>query len=670
MDQVVEKPSPTEEIIIEERITKVNGDFYIKKYAMGKFLGKGGFAKVYNFTNLENGKILAGKVIPKANLNRSRAKQKLMIEIRLHKTLFHNNIVKFEHVFEDGENVYILLELCTNQTMSELIKRRRRLSEFEVRCYIVQIVEALKYLHGNRIIHRDLKLGNMFLSEKMEIKLGDFGLAAKLEFDGEKKRTVCGTPNYLAPEVLEGKGHSYEVDLWSLGVIIYTIIIGKPPFETDNVKNTYKRIKVANFVFPEFAYISTNAKNLITKLLVVEPEKRLTLDEILKHPFITDGGPIPKLLPVSTLACPPPANFVKQFANLSTTQKGIRITTDAETVDINDILKSARGGSISTARYSGLKTPNDLESPRGDMFKIAPKTARFDLQGSDNLTGRSQVFYNKLFPMQSPTRRSMTRDFTNIRPFEEAKIDRTPKKAKDDKPKEKEIADVKVVKFYDYTAKYGLGYALSNGTVGVSFNDGSKLFAPKGEKFQYIVRNSSDKSEVQNAYTFQDYPKDLHKKVLVYQKFKEQFELATKNPTSQDISVYVKKWMNTKHAILFRMNNKVMQSAFKDGSEMILNSESKKLTFVDLKGVQHVCSLDDARSSSNKELVKRLKYVEEVLKCIWNVQTETLNTYRSQAIDTRRGGEDCGNEGTNEDLNQKFMLSHRGMITSAEREVN
>jgi polo-like kinase 1 len=97
----------------------------------------------------------------------------------------------------------------------------------------MQIINALKYLHAHRIIHRDLKLGNLFLNEKMEIKLGDFGLATKLDFDGEKKRTICGTPNYIAPEVLEGKGgHSYEVDIWSLGVIIYTLIIGKPPFET------------------------------------------------------------------------------------------------------------------------------------------------------------------------------------------------------------------------------------------------------------------------------------------------------------------------------------------------------------------------------------------------------------------------------------------------------
>ena len=95
------------------------------------------------------------------------------------------------------------------------------------------------------MIHRDLKLGNLFLNEKMEIKLGDFGLATKLEFDGEKKRTICGTPNYIAPEVLDGKcGHSYEVDVWSLGVIIYTLLIGKPPYETPDVKTTYKKIKM------------------------------------------------------------------------------------------------------------------------------------------------------------------------------------------------------------------------------------------------------------------------------------------------------------------------------------------------------------------------------------------------------------------------------------------
>ena len=110
-----------------------------------------------------------------------------------------------------------------------------------------------------------MKLGNLFLTEDMKLKLGDFGLATKLDFDGERKRTICGTPNYIAPEVLEGKdGHSYEVDIWSLGVIIYTLIIGRPPFETANVKTTYDRIRKNSYSFPSHIPISDSARELIS----------------------------------------------------------------------------------------------------------------------------------------------------------------------------------------------------------------------------------------------------------------------------------------------------------------------------------------------------------------------------------------------------------------------
>lgn len=188
------------------------------------------------------------------------------------------------HFFEDSENVYILLELCQNQSLNELLKRRKRLHELEVKCYTAQIIASLKYLHSNRVIHRDLKLGNLFLNDKMAIKLGDFGLATKLDFEGEKKRTICGTPNYIAPEVLEGKsGHSYEVDIWSLGVIIYTLIIGKPPFETTDVKATYNRIKRNQYSFPDHIPISDEARDLISRILTGNPSDRPSLDQIMTH---------------------------------------------------------------------------------------------------------------------------------------------------------------------------------------------------------------------------------------------------------------------------------------------------------------------------------------------------------------------------------------------------
>lgn len=155
----------------------------------------------------------------------------------------------------------------------------------------------------------------------MEIKIGDFGLATKLEFDGERKRTICGTPNYIAPEVLEGKqGHSYEVDIWSLGVIIYTLIIGKPPFETSDVKTTYKRIRMNAYSFPENVPISDVAKDIITKILNNDPSKRPNIDDILNHEFINNGGTIPRLLPASTLACPPSTTYIRQFLPSASTQ--------------------------------------------------------------------------------------------------------------------------------------------------------------------------------------------------------------------------------------------------------------------------------------------------------------------------------------------------------------
>lgn len=247
-----------------------------------------------------------------------------MSEIRIHRSLHHPNVVAFEHFFEDNENVYILLELCHNQTLNELLKRRKRLQELEVQCYVLQMISGLKYLHGRRVIHRDLKLGNLFLTDRMEEKIGDFGLATRLDFENERRKTVCGTPNYIAPEIISGKdGHSYEVDVWSLGVIVYTLLIGKPPFETSDVKTTYKRIKMNAYSFPDHIKISAQARDLITKILHLDPKRRPTLDQILCHPFVSRGAGIPKLLPVSTLSCPLSSSYLRQYVSCVPAEKSV-----------------------------------------------------------------------------------------------------------------------------------------------------------------------------------------------------------------------------------------------------------------------------------------------------------------------------------------------------------
>lgn len=153
------------------------------------------------------------------------------------------------------------------------------------------------------------------LNENMELKIGDFGLAAKLEYAGERRKTICGTPNYLAPEIVNNLGHSYEVDIWSIGVIVYTLFYGRPPFETSDVKRTYKRIKECQFTFNEDYPASSNLKNLITRILVLEPSKRLSLDEILNHPFMTSSK-IPKQLQTSVLSQAPNKSFLEQHGIL------------------------------------------------------------------------------------------------------------------------------------------------------------------------------------------------------------------------------------------------------------------------------------------------------------------------------------------------------------------
>ena len=200
-----------------------------------------------------------------------------MSEIKIHRSINNVNVCHFKHFFEDSENVYILLELCQNQSLNELLKRRKRLHELEVQCYTTQIISALKYLHSHRIIHRDLKLGNLFLNEKMEIKLGDFGLATKLDFDGEKKRTICGTPNYIAPEVLEGKsGHSYEVDIWSLGCTVIEMATGMPPWNKTNCANLVVLInKIHEQEVPEIPEkLSEKCKAFLRRCLVYDMELR------------------------------------------------------------------------------------------------------------------------------------------------------------------------------------------------------------------------------------------------------------------------------------------------------------------------------------------------------------------------------------------------------------
>lgn len=168
------------------------------------------------------------------------------------------------------------------------MKNRKRITESETRCYISQLIDGVKYIHSRNIVHRDLKLGNLFLDERMQLKIGDFGLSEKIHHEGQKLNSLSGTPNYIAPEILlKESGHSYEVDVWAIGVIAFTLIVGAPPFQAKTSKATCNRIKQVLYSFPSSIKISTQFKDFIRCLLQKEPEKRLKIDKMFEHPFFS-----------------------------------------------------------------------------------------------------------------------------------------------------------------------------------------------------------------------------------------------------------------------------------------------------------------------------------------------------------------------------------------------
>lgn len=150
-------------------------------------------------------------------------------EICIHRELNHENIVKFTSFFQDDSNIYIVLELCPHQTLKELLQERESLSEHECRYFITQIMQGVRYLHQQMILHRDLKLANIFLGKNLVPKIGDFGLSTLMHLNG-KRFEVCGTVNYFAPEILYKCGYSFPADVWAVGVIMYMLLVGRPPF--------------------------------------------------------------------------------------------------------------------------------------------------------------------------------------------------------------------------------------------------------------------------------------------------------------------------------------------------------------------------------------------------------------------------------------------------------
>ncbi|XP_043952738.1 serine/threonine-protein kinase MARK2 isoform X8 [Gambusia affinis] len=249
---------------------------HIGNYRLLKTIGKGNFAKVKLARHVLTSKEVAVKIIDKTQLNSS-SLQKLFREVRIMKMLNHPNIVKLFEVIETEKTLYLVMEYASGGEVFDYLVAHGRMKEKEARAKFRQIVSAVQYCHQKCIVHRDLKAENLLLDADMNIKIADFGFSNEFTL-GNKLDTFCGSPPYAAPELFQGKKYDGpEVDVWSLGVILYTLVSGSLPFDGQNLKELRERVLRGKYRIP--FYMSTDCENLLKKFLILNPSKRGSLEQ-------------------------------------------------------------------------------------------------------------------------------------------------------------------------------------------------------------------------------------------------------------------------------------------------------------------------------------------------------------------------------------------------------
>nr|XP_055105015.1 LOW QUALITY PROTEIN: inactive serine/threonine-protein kinase PLK5-like [Symphalangus syndactylus] len=418
-------------------------------YRRGKLIGKGAFSRCYKLTDMSTSAVFALKVVPcgGAGAGWLRPRGKVEREIALHSRLRHRNIVAFHGHFADRDHVYMVLEYCSHQSLAHVLRARQTLTEPEVRYYLRGLVSGLRYLHQRHIVHRDLKLSNFFLNKNMEVKIGDLGLAAKVGPGGRCHGVLCGTPNFLAPEVVSRNGHSCQSDIWALGCIMYTVLTGTPPFMASPLSEMYQNIREGHY--PEPTHLSANARRLIAHLLAPNPAERPSLDHLLQDDFFTEGF-TPDRLPAHSCHSPPifaiPPPLGRIFRKV-----GQRLLTQCRPpcpFTPKEASGPGEGGpDPDSMEWDGESSLSSKEFPclEGPIHLVARGTLKSNLagpEGSQQLEVEAALRHLQLC------------------------LDAGPLATQDPLGEQQRI--LWAPKWVDYSSKYGFGYQLSDGGSGVA----------------------------------------------------------------------------------------------------------------------------------------------------------------------------------------------------------
>ncbi|KAJ4482525.1 kinase-like protein [Lentinula aciculospora] len=286
--------------------TSPTREWSLHNFDMGRPLGKGKFGRVYMVRTKAKPKyILALKTLYKSEIVAGKVEKQIRREIEIQQNLRHQNVLRLYGYFHDEKRIFLMLEFAGKGELYKQLSKFGCFSEKRSSRYIDQMADALSYLHSKHVIHRDIKPENLLLGLNGELKIADFGWS--VHAPGNRRRTMCGTLDYLPPEMVEGKEHSEKVDYWALGVLTYEFLIGNPPFEDrKSVNNTYRRIMKVDLRFPPgmsaevkdliarasfSCAISSIFVNLYEQLLRHEPQDRIPLVDVLGHPWIVKYRP-------------------------------------------------------------------------------------------------------------------------------------------------------------------------------------------------------------------------------------------------------------------------------------------------------------------------------------------------------------------------------------------
>jgi len=262
----------------------------IGHYRLGKNLGIGSFGKVRLAEHQLTGHKVAVKILNRGRIRQLEMDEKVRREIKILKLFYHPHIIRLYEVIYTPTDIYMVMEFVPGGELFDFIVSNGRLAEPRARTMFQQLVSGVEYCHQHMVVHRDLKPENLLLDAEQQLRIADFGLSNVMK-DGDFFKTSCGSPNYAAPEVISGKLYAGpEVDVWSCGVILYALLCGSLPFDDESIPNLFKKIKGGIFTLP--GHMSDDIKDLISRMLVVDPLLRITIPEIRRHRWFTEALPL------------------------------------------------------------------------------------------------------------------------------------------------------------------------------------------------------------------------------------------------------------------------------------------------------------------------------------------------------------------------------------------